>query len=217
MASYFNLTLDTLAPQGVALQINNGESATSNPIVQLKISTEDSPTTGYRMKIWGISGAETEGNASWETFAATKQVTLTNGDGLKTISLKIQDDVYNESAVVTASITLNTQVPTVTINGPDYSKISRSTQRNTASFTFTPDMDISEWKVCYVSTESATQESGTVIGTTNGSTNMTGATSDANQPVTCSIKGEDLFTAYGSDKVGIIKVFIKNTLGVWSV
>ena len=217
MASYFNLTLDTLAPQGVALQINSGESATSNPVVQLNISTQDSPTTGYRMKIWGISGAETEGEASWETFATTKQVTLINGDGLKTVSLRIQDDVYNESAVVTASITLNTQVPTVTINGPDYSKISRSTERNTASFTFTPDMDVQAWKVCYVSESTATQEAGTVIGTAGGSTNMTGAEATANEPVSCSIKGEDLFTAYGADKVGIIKVFVRNTLGVWSV
>lgn len=217
MASYFNLILDTLAPQGVSLKINGGQTATASKTVTLTIGTTDTPTTGYRMKIWGVAGILTEADASWETFTTSKQVTLPDDDGAKTVSLKIQDDVFNESAVVTASITLNTAVPTVTVNAPDYSKISRTTARNTATFTFTPDSDITEWKVCYVPTISATESQGTVIPSDNGSTNMTGTTKTANTEVSCSVKGEDLYTVYGSDKVGIIKVFVKNTLGVWSV
>ena len=33
MASYFNLTLDTAAPTGAAVKINNGETATNDPLV----------------------------------------------------------------------------------------------------------------------------------------------------------------------------------------
>ena len=50
------------------------------------------------MKIWGIEGAAEEENASWETFAVSKSVNLTSGDGLKTVHIKVRDEVGNESA-----------------------------------------------------------------------------------------------------------------------
>ena len=49
MASFFNLTLDTLAPQGVEVKINNGAIYTSNKVVNLSISCSDENTTGYSM------------------------------------------------------------------------------------------------------------------------------------------------------------------------
>src|SRR5690554_3881310 len=101
MAAYFNLILDTIGPANPGIVINNGDGYTANTLVNLGISTSDSPTTGYQMKIWGdISGGPaTEGAASWETFNASKQVTLTSGDGLKTISVRLRDDVHNQSSI----------------------------------------------------------------------------------------------------------------------
>ena len=85
MASFFNLTLDTLAPQGVVVKINNGAIYTSNKVVNLAISCSDADTTGYSMKIYGsVVGAAKVDDAKWETYSTAKQITLTDGDGLKT-------------------------------------------------------------------------------------------------------------------------------------
>ena len=88
MASFFNLTLDTLAPAGLSLILNDGAQYATSATVTAKISVTDAATTGYQMKIWGTKAAAKEADASWETFAATKSITLPDGDGLKTITLK---------------------------------------------------------------------------------------------------------------------------------
>ena len=89
MASYFNLILDTLAPSGITLTINDGAIYTTSTSVQLRIGCSDSDTTGYQMKIWGINGATSESQASWETFTTSKTVTLPSGDGLKKVYIKV--------------------------------------------------------------------------------------------------------------------------------
>lgn len=108
MASFFNLTLDTLAPAGLSIILNDGAQYATSATVTAKISVTDAATTGYQMKIWGTKAAKTEAAASWETYAATKSITLPDGDGLKTIYVKVRDDVGNESAAASDSITLNT-------------------------------------------------------------------------------------------------------------
>ena len=113
MASYFNLTLDTLAPEGLTLAINDGALYTTSVTVKLTVGLTDEATSGYQMKIWGIDGVAEEAAASWETYAATKSVTLTEGDGLKTVFIKVRDDVGNETGAVSDTITLNTAVPVV--------------------------------------------------------------------------------------------------------
>lgn len=218
MASYFNLILDTLAPSGVSLTINSGAQYTTSNTVTLTIGTSDSDTTGYQMKIWGINGVETESAASWQTFSTSKQVTLISGDGLKTVYVKLRDDVYNESSTVSAQITLNTSVPSITITGPDVSKISKVSPKNVASFSFICDVDFVEYKVKVVPSNTSLQDAGTQIGTTNGSTNMSGTgTYSADTAIQCKIYGEDLETASAGDGTKIIKVFVKNEAGTWSV
>ena len=218
MASFFKLVLDTLAPSGVSLVINSGAQYTTSREVNLAIGTNDSDTTGYQMKIWGIDGVETESDASWETYAASKSVTLADGDGLKTVYVKIRDDVYNESSAVSASITLNTAVPAVTITGPDVSRISKKNPKNVWSFSFVCDVDFTEYKVKVVPATSSLQDAGTQIPTTNGSTNMSGTgTFSANTAIQCKIYGADLETASSGDGEKIIKVFARNSAGTWSV
>lgn len=219
MASFFNLILDTLAPSGVTLSINGGAQYTTTEEVLLSIGTSDSDTTGYQMKIWGINGVSSESAASWETFTTSKSVTLATGDGLKTVYIKIRDDVYNESSTVSAQITLNTAVPSVTVTGADVSKISKVSPKNVATFSFVSDVDFVEYKVKVVPTTASLQDAGVQIGTTNGSTNMSGSTGGykANTSITCKIYGADLETASSGDGNKIIKVFVKNSAGTWSV
>lgn len=218
MASYFNLVLDTLAPQGLAVKLNKGSQYTTSKNVSLSVSISDTSTSGYQMKVWGIDGASSEDNATWETFAATKSIALPTGDGLKTVYVKVRDDVCNETAAASATITLDTSVPAVTIIGPDVSRISKTAPKNVATFSFTSDVAFTEYKIKVVPSKSSLHDAGTLIGTVNGSTNMNATGSfKASTPITCKIFGKDLEVASSGDGEKIIKVFVKNVHGTWSV
>lgn len=217
MASYFRLTLDTTAPSGVGLTINNGAVYTTSAQVTLAISCSDADKTGYQMKIWGIDGAASEATATWETYSATKTVTLTSGDGNKTVYVKIRDDVYNESASAYDSITLDTSVPEVTIQSQDVQKISKVSPKNVASIIWNCDVEIVAWKVKVVDSINASESDGTQIGTTGGSTNVSGnTTKSAETNVTTTIYGADLEAASAGDGEKILKIFVQNAAGSWS-
>lgn len=219
MASFFNLTLDTLAPTGLAVSLNDSAEYTTSATVTLSVEVEDSPTTGYQMKIWGINSAENEEDASWETYTPSKSITLISGDGQKTVYVKVRDDVGNETSAVTDTIILDTKVPSVTITGPDKSKISKVATFNESRFSFSADVAFEEYKVCVVPQNSSTQEAGQVIPTTAGSTNTSGSDGDyeASTPIQVMINGTDLETVSGGDGVKIIKVFVRTAAGTWSV
>ncbi len=218
MASYFNLTLDTLAPQGLTIKLNNGSQYTTSKAVQLAINVTDESAVGYQMKVWGIDGIAKESDAVWETLANVKDITLPTGDGLKTVYVKVRDDVYNETTVASTSITLDTSVPAVTIIGPDVSKISKTAPKNVATFSFTSDVAFTEYKIKVVPSKSSLHDAGTLIGTANGSTNMSATgTFKASTAISCKIYGKDLEIASSGDSEKIIKVFVKNTVGTWSV
>lgn len=216
MANYFNLTLDTLAPSISSFTINAGQSITSNRSVTLAIGCSDSDVTA--MKIWGYDGCLTEADASWETYNASKVVNLPDSDGQYTLYVKVRDDVYNESAASNATITLSTELPTITITGPDVVKISEVNGKNVATFSFTSDVALKAYKVKVVPTQNSAHDTGTQMGTTHGSTNMTGTTVAANTSVTCKINGSDLKAAIsGVDGTYIIKVFGQNAVNdLWS-
>ena len=220
MSSFFNLVLDTTAPQSLSLKINDGAQYTTSTEVTLSISVTDEVTTNYQMKIWGIASAEDEGSASWETFANSKTVNLSSGDGAKTVYIKVRDDVYNETSAVSAQIILNTVVPTVTIVGPDVAKISKVSGKNVSSFTFTSNVTIIAWKVLVVKTSDALHDAGTnvQIPDDGGSVNMQGnETKTTGDSISCTIYGADLETASSGDGTKIVKVFVQNEAGTWSV
>ena len=218
MASYFNLVLDTLAPQGLTVKLNNGSQYTTSKNVTLNISVSDTSTSGYQMKVWGIDGIAKESDAVWETLANVKDITLSTGDGLKTVYVKVRDDVYNETAVASTSITLDTSVPAVTIIGPDVTRISKTSPKDVATFSFTSDVAFTEYKIKVVPSKSSLHDAGTLIGTANGSTNMSATgTFKASTAISCKIYGKDLEIASSGDGEKIIKVFVKNTVGTWSV
>ena len=218
MASYFNLTLDTLAPQGLTIKLNNGSQYTTNKTVQLAVNVTDESADGYQMKVWGIDGIAKESDAVWETLANIKNVTLSTGDGLKTVYVKVRDDVYNETAAASATITLDTSVPAVTIIGPDVSKISKTSPKDVATFSFTSNTAFTEYKIKVVPSNSSLHDAGVQIGTANGSTNMTATgTFKASTAISCKVYGKDLEAASSGDGEKIIKVFVKNAHGTWSV
>lgn len=218
MASYFNLTLDTLAPQGLTIKLNNGSQYTTSKAVQLAINVTDESADGYQMKVWGIDRIAKESDAVWETLANVKDITLPTGDGLKTVYVKVRDDVYNETAVTSTSITLDTSVPAVTIIGPDVSRISKTSPKDVATFSFTSDVAFTEYKIKVVPSKSSLHDAGTLIGAANGSTNMSATgTFKVSTAISCKIYGKDLELASSGDGEKIIKVFVKNTVGTWSV
>lgn len=218
MASYFNVTLDTLPPSGLSVQINGGALYTASTAVTLSVTISDAATAGYQMKIWGVSGAAAEADAAWETYAASKAVTLTAGDGLKTVYVKARDDVGNETAAASASITLDTVVPIITITGPDIDTISKVSGFDTAVASFTVDSDFVEYKVCTVPATNSLVDAGTQIPTTAGSINTGGTgTFPADTLITVTIKGADLEAASPGDGEKIVKIFAKDKAGNWSV
>lgn len=219
MASYFNLTLDTTAPSGVGITIENGALYTSIVSVDLGITCSDTNKTGYSMKIWGsVENASTEAEATWQNYSDTATITLTSGDGLKTVYVKVRDNVYNESVAASATITLNTSIPVVTIVGPDTNIISKVTGKDTSVFNFTVDQHFVEYKVGIVPKSTSTQAEVTIIPITGGSINTSGTgdySEDNNIQVT--VKGADLSTAAGgADGTYVIKVFAKNDADTWS-
>lgn len=220
MASYFYLTLDTLAPQGVTLKINNDEPYTTSNAVSLTIGTTDASTDGYQMKIWGTSTAITESLAEWEPFETSKTIILPSGDGLKRIYVRLRDVVLNESAVVSAQIILDVDIPIVNVTGPDVSTISTIAGVNASNFSFVVNELFVEFKVKVVFDSTSLHDTGIQIPTTGGSINMFGQNEDgfsANTAINCTINGIDLQKAYESDGTKIIKVFAKDRIGNWSV
>jgi hypothetical protein len=218
MASFFNLTLDLTAPSGLAIQINSGALYTTSTTVGLQTAVDDANITGYQMKIWGIADAENEAAAEWVSFNGLKNIVLTTGDGLKTVYVKVRDDVGNETSAATALITLDTAVPIVTITGPDRARISKVSGFDTSNIGFMADVDFVEYRVCVVPNNSSLHDVGVVIPTTGGSENTSGTGAfEADTAITVIIKGADLDTASSGDGVKIVKVFVKTTAGVWSV
>lgn len=224
MASTFTLTLDTTAPAGVALDINSGAAYATAQAVTAQPSTTDGTTTGYQMKIWGSvdTAADaniqaTEGASTWIAYSASHAVTLSSGDGSKTLNVRIRDDVGNQSSSASKSITLDTTVPVATVSvAPSPTKISKVATFDTTTFQFQADVAIQAWKVKVVPATNSIESAGTTIPTTAGSTNTTGGALAATTNQSVTIKGTDLETASAGDGAKIVKVFVQDVAGNWS-
>lgn len=226
MSSYFNITLDTLAPSGNTFLINNNDVFTNSSAVTAYFTTQDVSTTGYQIKIWGaVDTAENaniqtlEANSAWVAYSASAAVKLSSGDGSKTLFAKIRDDVWNETSQLSDSITLDTTSPVVTITtAPDVSRISKVAGKRSVTFSWESDTQFDEYKIKVVSSSASLHNTGTTIGGTY-STSMSGAAQDyaATTPIQSVIDGRDLETASAGDGVKVVKVFVKDDAGNWSV
>lgn len=226
MASYVTIVLDTTGPQTPAIVLNSGDVYATTQTVTAAISTADGDTTGYSMKLWGdvdeafdADVQADEVDSAWINFASSKSIKLSSGDGSKTIHLKLRDDVNNVSSEATDSITLDTSVPVVTVqSGPTPSKISKQTGKRLSTFVWQSSQQYDEYKVKVVPATNSIHSAGTQVGTTNGSTNVAGSTADqpADTNVTTEIDGADLEAA-GAEGNNIVKVFVKDDSGQWSL
>ena len=217
MASYFNLTLDTTAPTSCSISL----PASTNTV---NITATLAATGASYMKIYGDicasagGSAIAEADASWVAYDTSASLILTAANATKTIYVKFMDDVGNVSAAVSATTVLDTSAPSVTITGPDVSKISKVSGYNVSAFSFSADEAFVEWTVRVVPSTDSNHSAGTQIPTTGGSTNMSGTTSTAaSTAVSCTIYGADLESASSGDGAKIVKVFVKDANGNWSV
>lgn len=217
MASYFSLTLDTTAPTSGSISL----PARSNSV---NVSATLSATGATYMKIYGDICAQaggsaiSESDASWVSYSTSASLILTAANTTKTVYVKFMDDVGNVSSAASASVVLDTTAPVVTITGPDVSKISKVSGYNVSEFSFSADEAFDEWTVRVVPSTDSIHTAGTQIPTTGGSTNMSGTTTtSASTAITCTIYGADLETASSGDGAKIIKVFVKDADGNWSV
>ena len=97
-----------------AFTINDGASATNNTTVMLKMNIWDQ-TSGVAFMQFSNDGT------AWsdaEPYATTKNWTLSDGDGVRTVYAMFQDRAGNWSSVISTSIELETQPPVVTIITP---------------------------------------------------------------------------------------------------
>jgi hypothetical protein len=221
--AYFNIFLDTTAPAGITLDIGTGTVTSQDRTAA--IGTSDGDTTGYQMKLWGdvdlaydANVQDTEVASAWVAYSVTKAIRLSAGDGAKTVNLRVRDDVGNESAPASDSVTLSTAIPSINITvGPDRTRISKIAGFRTVSFTFSTDRAISAYKVKVVPADSSLDTAGTQLGTTNGSTNVSGGAVAAAGTVNVQIDGRDLEAASVGDGSKVIKVFGQDDAnGQWS-
>jgi hypothetical protein len=113
-----SIVLDTTAPSGAAVTINDGAEWAAGTSVSLAISGTDNYPDGLQMC---LSDNQTAAGACtpYEAFAATKAWELTAGEGSRSVYLWLQD-VCGNSAGTSASIKVDMQPPSnvvVSING----------------------------------------------------------------------------------------------------
>ena len=100
-------TVDTTGPS-CEIEINSGDAWTTGEGVSLGLTSIDATTSVTDMMISEDSGFS---GASWESYSATRDFTLSAGDGTKTVYVKYQDEVNNESVVCSDEIGLDTTAP----------------------------------------------------------------------------------------------------------
>jgi hypothetical protein len=223
--SYVYITLDTTAPTNPIVRIEGDALYTSNQLVTLNISVDDTITTGYQMKIWGSVDPSNDTNiqtteelSEWISFSENPQVMLSGLDGTKTINIRVRDDVHNPSSVAVDTIEMDGSIPTVTVTTPDIPKISKVEGKDTTSFTFQSSENFVEYKVKLVGTTGAKEDAGQLIGVVNGSINTSGTgTFPSSTITTVTLKAKDLESAMANmNGQNIIKVFVKDEAGLWS-
>jgi hypothetical protein len=116
MTSSFALTLDTQVE--VSALINGGAVQTDSETVLLSVLTDPDV---IEAKVWGdleptsptnVNFGQTEGDAPWIPIEDLFTVVLYGSLGLKSLAVKVRDDVWNE-ATATATITLGHPLPAV--------------------------------------------------------------------------------------------------------
>ena len=128
-----SVTVDTVAPTGGTITIASGAGYTKDRSVTLSISA-----TGASQMM--VSESSSFSGASLETYATSKDWSLSTSDGTKTVYVKFKDTTGNESSSVSDSIIYDTTSPadTLSLDSPG-DKIYTSNQKPTFKFKKTTD------------------------------------------------------------------------------
>ncbi|MFC1712932.1 FlgD immunoglobulin-like domain containing protein [Candidatus Poribacteria bacterium] len=108
------LEVDNDPPRNGAVSIDQGQM-TNSTSVGLSIFATDV----LEMYVEG----DIVGRSEWIAYADTLSITLTEGDGTKTVTLRFRDDMGNEAAEVSDQVVLDTVPPTGSVvinNGDEY-------------------------------------------------------------------------------------------------
>ena len=110
----FYLYVDTSAPTG-SFSINNGANYTNTTAVTLNMAGDDGQTGLFQMR-YSLDLGSTW--SAWEAYASARSVTLSTGDGTKTVYVQFMNNAGMASATLSDTIILDTVLPTgaMTIN-----------------------------------------------------------------------------------------------------
>ena len=100
-----SITLDKTSPQA-GLAINNDDATADTKDVVLTISATDNTASQDLLKMRFKNEADAS-FTQWEDYKATKDFSLSDGDGLKTVTVEVKDQAGNTS-LADDSITLDT-------------------------------------------------------------------------------------------------------------
>lgn len=110
----FRITYDSLPPTGGTVSINGGATYANSSTATLTLSATDAD---YMI----ISENSDFSGASYEAYATNKSLELSAGSGNKTVYVKFKDEAGNQSEVISDSIILDMDRPTIEIvtTGPN--------------------------------------------------------------------------------------------------
>ena len=86
-----SIIVDSTAPSGT-IKINNAAVETASRSVTLALTASDSLSGLDRVR-YSVDAGQTWTN--WESFSSSKSLTLTNGDGVKTVLYEVRDKALN--------------------------------------------------------------------------------------------------------------------------
>ncbi|MFN8491728.1 MAG: Calx-beta domain-containing protein [Caldilineaceae bacterium] len=106
------LRVDGTGPVAGTLKINGVALQTTSTQVRLSMTASDSTDPVNNLSMSFSNDAQSW--SGWRAFSSISDWTTTDGDGVKTVYVRFQDPATNQSAVVSATIDLDTTAP------PDY-------------------------------------------------------------------------------------------------
>jgi len=118
-----SINLDTTPPQNVSLIIDNSRPYSNSKIGNVNLSLEAEGATEMEIK----SDNNFSKHANWEPYKSSRGFTLIKGDGVKNVYVRFKDEAGNISEVATASIIVDSTVPSgrIVINDNEELTISR--------------------------------------------------------------------------------------------
>ncbi|GAG92347.1 unnamed protein product, partial [marine sediment metagenome] len=121
-----NITLDVTSPTSLSISIDSGQTYTNSTDVVLSLSA----TNATKMQISNLANFS---GAAWESYSTSKNWTITDGNGTRTVYFKAKDTAGNIATAVNDTITLDKADPEIS------SVSSSSVGQTSATITWTTD------------------------------------------------------------------------------